>query len=165
MNLREKAQSVARSYEEITADAEKYILAAIDSLNDKRPTSIECESIALGGTEDGTHTHIIVDNESKLVIDVDDNEVRITLDETGESVTLNEKDANEVRELFFDKLQVLLEEKKKARCPARGLLEHILVAPLVINDLKKAGKDPMDITPRELQQLIDEKVAEIKNKA
>lgn len=163
MNLREKAQSVARSYEEITADAEKYILAAIDALNDKRPTSIKCDRISLGGNEDGTHTHIIVDDESKLVVDVEDDQIRITLDETNESVTLNEKDAKEVQELFLDKLQALLEEKKKAECPARGLLTHILAMPLVIDDLKKAGKDPMDITPRELQQLINEKIDSIKN--
>ena len=164
MNLREKAQSTARSYEEITADAEKYILAAIDVLNDKRPTSIKCDRISLGGNEDGTHVHIFVDGESKLVVDVEDDQIRITLDETDESVTLNEKDAKEVRELFFGKLQTLLEEKKKSECPARGLLEHILVMPLVLAEIKEAGKDPLDITPRELQQLLDEKVAEIKNK-
>lgn len=161
MNLREKAQSTARSYEEITADAEKYILAAIDALNDKRPTSIKCDRISLGGNEDGTHVHIFVDGESKLIVDVENDQIRITLDETGESVTLNEKDAKEVRELFLDKLQTLLEEKKKAKCPARGLLKNILVMSLVIDEIEKAGKDPLDITPRELQQLIDEKVAEI----
>lgn len=165
MNLREKAQSTTRSYEEITADAEKYILVAIDALNDKRPTSIKCDRISLGGNEDGTHIHIIVDGESKVVMDVEGDKIRITLDESNESVTLNEKDAKEVQELFLDKLQALLEEKKKSECPARGLLEHILVMPLVIAEIKEAGKDPLDITPRELQQLIDEKVAEIKNKA
>lgn len=161
MNLREKTQSTARSYEEITADAEKYILAAIDVLNGKHPTSIKCDKISLGGNEDVTHTHIIVNDESKLVVDVEGDKIRITLDETNESVTLNEKDTKEVQELFLDKLQTLIEERKKAKCPARGLFEHILVMPLVIDEIKKAGKNPLDITPRELQQLIDEKVAEI----
>lgn len=163
MNLREKAQSVARSYEEITADAEKYLLAAIDALNDKRPTSIKCDKISLGGNEDCTHTHIIVDGESKLVIDVEDDQICITLDETNESVTLNEKDTKEVQELFFNKLQTLLEEKKKAECPAHGRLINILVIPLILDDLRRAGKDPMDITPHELKKLIDEKIKEIKN--
>lgn len=162
MNLREKVQ---RSYEEITADAEKYILAVIDVLNDKRPTSIKCDRISLSGNEDCTHTHIIVDGESKLVVDVEDDQIRITLADTNESVVLNEKDAKEVDELFLTKLQTLLEKKKKAECPASEMLTHILAMPLVINDLKKAGKDPMDITPRELQQLIDDKIAEIQREA
>lgn len=161
MNLREKAQSTARSYEEITADAEKYILAAIDVLNGKHPTSIKCDKISLGGNEDVTHTHIIVDGESKLVIDVEDDKIRITLDETNESVTLNEKDAKEVDELFFTKLRELIAKKKSQKLSRPSMLANILVMPLVIEDLNKAGKNPLDITPRELQQLIDEKVAEI----
>lgn len=159
MNLREKAQSTARSYEEITADAEKYILAAIDVLNGKHPTSIKCDRISLGGNEDCTH--IFVDNESKIVVDVEGGKIRITLDETNESVILNEKDTKEVQELFLDKLQTLIEERKKAKCPTLGLFEHILVRSIVIDEIEKAGKNPMDITPRELQQLIDEKIAEI----
>lgn len=160
MNLREK--TVARSYEEITADAEKYILAAINAINDKEINTLDCKSIALGGDDDGNHTHILVDHKSKVVVDVEDENIKITLDDTGESVILNEKDAQEVKELFLDPLRDLIEKKREEeKHPACGLLGSILVMPLVIQDLKEQGKNPMDITPREMKRLIDEKTAEL----
>lgn len=160
MNLREK--TVARSYEEITADAEKYILAAINAINDKADNSLDCKSIALGGEEDGSHTHILIDRESKVVIDIEGENIKITLDDTGESVILNEKDTQEVKELLLDPLKDLIEKKREEKRHKLDIT-HILALPLVVADLREQGKDPMDITPRELKRLVDEKIDSIRN--
>lgn len=158
MELREKAQT--RSYDEITKDVEKYLLAAIDSLNDKRPTSIECNSVAFGGNEDCSHVHIIVDTESKVVIDVEGDKIKVTLEDTGESVILNEKDTQDVHDLIIVKLQETVKERKSR--DKHGILAYLLVLPMVIEELEKAGKGLADLTPSDIQELLDKKIDEMK---
>lgn len=162
MNLKEKTVAQKRNYEQVTNDAEKYLIAAIKVLNGENPGK-EFNKIGFGGAEDFTHVHVIVDDESKVTINRAGDNVAITLDETDETVNLNEKDSAEVIELILDKLAAEVAEREKDGCPAANIIKHVLVTPLVLDDLRKAGRDPQDVTPRELKQLIEKKVAELEN--
>lgn len=164
MNLKEKAQKVAekRSYEQITNDAEKYLVAAAKVLDGENPGE-EFHKIGFGGTDDFTHVHILVNDESKVTINRAGDNVAITLDETDETVNLNEKDSAEVIELILNKLAAEVAEREKGGCPAGRIIGRMLVVPLVFDDLRKAGRDPQDVTPRELNELIEKKIEEIMN--
>lgn len=158
MNLKEKIQENSRSYEQITNDAEKYLVAAAKALNGE---DSGFHRLGFGGTDDFTHVHILVNDESKVTINREGDSVDITLDETDETVNLNEKDSAEVIELILDKLAAEVAEHAKNECPAGNIIKHMMVVPLVFDDLRKAGRDPLDITPRELSELLDKKVQEI----
>lgn len=164
MNLKEKFQNLPaeRSYEEITGDAEKYLFGAISAMAGKKPEDIEGD-LSLHGTGDGSHFHIVVDGESKVVVNSDNKgHVQITLDETDETVELNEKDAAELNELLISKVKDHAREHMK-NCPLKGIMDLIArfyAIPAAIHKLRKEGKDPNKMTPEEIFNYVDQMMEE-----
>ena len=153
MNLKEKLQNASRSYKQITDDAEKYIIAAIESLDDKKP-SIECSKIALVGNDD--HFHVIIDDESKLTVIHNEDPIKLILDETKESVVLNEKDSAEVRELLVSRAEKAMESYHAVKAVA-----SLAMLPKALEKLHKEGKDPMSMSVEEILKVAEQLIEEV----
>lgn len=152
MNLKAKN---TRSYEEITNEAEKYIQAAIEALEGKHPTAVECESIAAKGNEH--EVTIVINGKEEVTLEIEGDKIKLI--RNGESVILNDEDAAQVQELLISKIFERAGKKEKAV----SIIAKLAALPLVIADLQREGKDLTKLTCKDIDQLIEAKIKEVVN--
>lgn len=152
MNLKAKN---TRSYEEITNEAEKYIQAAIEALEGKHPTAVECESIAAKGNEH--EVTIVINGKEEVTLEIEGDKIKLI--RNGESVILNDEDAAQVHELLISKILERVGKKEKAV----SIIAKLAALPLVIADLQREGKDLTKLTCKDIDQLVEAKIKEVVN--